>query len=96
MLKIISEYITYHLLNLEDGTRLADAVNFFIYYTTKIFILLTAIIFIISIIRNYFPPEKTRRIFSHKKLFIGNILAALLGVFVGIMTITIYGRGLFV
>ncbi|MDH4230953.1 MAG: permease, partial [Nitrospirota bacterium] len=33
-----------------------------------------------SVIRSYFPPEKTKRILSHKKIFIGNILAALLGV----------------
>jgi uncharacterized membrane protein YraQ (UPF0718 family) len=80
MLKKLSEHFTYHLLKLEQDTRLADAVNFFIYETLKIFLLLSVIIFVISVIRSYFPPEKTRRILSHKKLFIGNILAALLGV----------------
>ena len=38
------------------------------------------IIFIVSVIRSYFPPERTKKILSHKKEFIGNILAALLGV----------------
>ena len=80
MLNNFSDYITYNLLKLEKGTHLADAINFFIYDTIKIFLLLSVIIFIISIIRSYFPPEKTRQILSHKKLFIGNILAALLGV----------------
>jgi uncharacterized membrane protein YraQ (UPF0718 family) len=42
--------------------------------------LLSTIIYIVSIIRSYFPPEKTKRILSHKKEFIGNILAALLGI----------------
>jgi uncharacterized protein len=80
MLEAISQYITYGLLKLEHGSHLADAVDFFIYDTTKIFLLLSVIIFVISVLRSYFPPEKTRQILSHKKLFIGNILAALLGV----------------
>jgi len=80
MLKKISAYFTYTLLKLEHGTHLADAVDFFIYDTIKIFILLSVIIFVISIIRSYFPPEKTKRILSHKKEFMGNILAALLGI----------------
>jgi len=80
MLNTLSDYFTYDLLKLEHGTHLADAVNFFIYDTIKIFLLLSAIIFVIAIIRSYFPPEKTKRILSHKKVFIGNILAALLGI----------------
>ena len=80
MLKNISEYFTYHLIKLHHGTRLADSVEFFVYDTIKIFFLLSVIIFVVSIIRSYFPPEKTKRILSHKKVFMGNILAALLGV----------------
>ena len=80
MLKNLSDYFTYNLLKLDHGTHFADAINFFIYDSIKIFLLLSVIIFVISIIRSYFPPEKTRRILSHKKEFIGNILAALLGI----------------
>ncbi|MFH1026108.1 MAG: permease, partial [Nitrospirota bacterium] len=80
MLKVISQYITYSLLKLEHGSHLADAVYFFIYDTIKIFLLLSVIIFAVSIIRSFFPPEKTKQILSHKKEFIGNILAALLGI----------------
>jgi len=80
LLKDFASYITYGLLNLDPGSLLADALNFFIYDTIKIFLLLAVIIFAVSVIRSYFPPEKTKRILSHKKAFIGNILAALLGV----------------
>ncbi len=80
MLKAFAFYITYDIVRLERSTRLADALNFFIYDTIKIFLLLAGIIFIVSVIRSYFPPEKTKRILSHKKEFIGNILAALLGI----------------
>ena len=80
MLKDIASYMTYDLAKLDHGSRLADALNFFIYDTIKIFLLLAVIIFFVSVIRSYFPPEKTKRILSHKKEFIGNILAALLGI----------------
>jgi len=80
VLKTLASYITFDLLDLEHGSRLGAALEFFIYDTIKIFLLLSVIIFVISVIRSYFPPEKTRRILSHKKEFIGNILAALLGI----------------
>ena len=79
MLKDFSQYIVYSLLGMEQG-RLSGALEFFIYDSIKIFLLLSVIIFIISIIRSYFPPEKTKRILTHKREFIGNILAALLGI----------------
>jgi uncharacterized protein len=80
MLAGFSKYIVYNILGLSPGAHLSGALEFFIYDTIKIFILLSVIIFAISFIRSFFPPEKTRKILSHKKEFIGNILAALLGV----------------
>jgi len=80
MLKDFASYITYGLLALDEGSQFADALLFFIYDTIKIFLLLSVIIFIVSVIRSYFPPERTKRLLSHKKEFIGNVLAALLGV----------------
>lgn len=75
-----AKYITYDVLALSKGSHLANAVEFFIYDTLKIFFLLSTIIFVVSIIRSYFPPERTKGLLSHKKLFIGNVLASLLGV----------------
>ncbi|MDD3225584.1 MAG: permease [Clostridium sp.] len=60
--------------------RLREALNIFIYNTIKILILIAVIIFIVSIIRSYFPPEKAKKILSNKKEYIGNILASLLGI----------------
>src|SRR3972149_3133932 len=80
MLKAMAQYIVYDLVGLESGGRLPSALEFFIYDTVKIFLLLGAIIFAVSVIRSYFPPERARKILSHKKEFIGNVLAALLGV----------------
>lgn len=78
MLKAFASYITYDLIKLDHNSMIGDVLNFFIYDTIKIFLLLTVIIFIVSIIRSYFPPEKTKKILAHKREFIGNILAALL------------------
>jgi hypothetical protein len=80
MLASFSKYIVYDLFGFSPDTHLSGALEFFIYDTIKIFILLSVIIFAISFIRSFFPPEKTRKILSHKKEFIGNILAALLGI----------------
>jgi uncharacterized protein len=80
MLKNLADYVVYHLIGLAPGSRSGDALNFFIYDTLKIFLLLATIIFLVAIIRSSFPPEKTRRILSHRRRYIGNILAALLGV----------------
>ncbi len=68
------------LFAIDGGSRLADALSFFLYDTGKIFILLAVIIYSVSIIRTYFPPERTRRILSRRNLLTGNVLAALLGV----------------
>ncbi|MCX7990608.1 MAG: permease [Proteobacteria bacterium] len=80
MLDRFSKFIVYNILSLEKGTRLSSALEFFIYDTIKIFFLLAVIIFIVSFIRSFFPPEKTKKYLSHKKEFIGNILAGLLGI----------------
>jgi len=80
MLKQIADYITFDLLKLTPGTHLGEALNFFLYDTAKIFLLLTIIIYIVAIIRSSFPPEKTKRILSHKREYVGNVLAALLGI----------------
>ncbi len=80
MLKAFAHTIVFSLFRMESGSHLAGALEFFIYDTIKIFLLLAVIIFAVSVLRSYFPPERTKRILSHKREFIGNILAALLGI----------------
>lgn len=55
------------------------ALQFFFYDTVKIFVLLSALIFIISYIQSYFPPERTKRILGNFHGLAANALAALLG-----------------
>ncbi|WP_093690220.1 permease [Sporolituus thermophilus] len=80
MLQYIADYLTYRVFQLAPGSKLADATNFFIYDTMKIFFMLAVIVFVVAIIRTYFSPERTRQILSHKREFFGNISAALLGI----------------
>lgn len=76
----LADWLTYSVFNIPQSTTLVNAVNFFIYDTIKILILLSVIIFIVSIIRSYLPPEKIRSILSHKNKYVGNVIASLLGI----------------
>jgi len=80
VLQPFADLVVYRWLGLTKGTHLADALNFYIFDVIKIFLLLTTIIFVVSIIRSFFPPEKTRKFLSRKHGWVGNILAALLGI----------------
>ena len=77
-----ANWLVYSIFGIQEGSKLGDAVNFFVFDTIKIFCLLIVIIYIITFIRSFFPPEKTRAMLAKKKgnTFIGHILAALLGI----------------
>ncbi|KAB0665047.1 permease [Oryzomonas japonica] len=80
MLKQFADYLVFTLIGLAPGSRPGEALDFFIYDTVKIFLLLTTIIFVVAIVRTSFPPEKTKRLLSRNREYVGNILAALLGI----------------
>ena len=79
-IQLLADWLTYTVFGIAPKTLLAGAVNFFIFDTIKIFILLSVIIFAVSIIRSYLPPEKIRAILSRKNKYVGNVLASLLGI----------------
>ena len=80
MIKPIVDWLIYDIFKMRQGSLFPEALNFFLYDTIKIFLLLSIIIFIVSFIRTFFSPERTRAILSHKHKFTGNVLAALLGI----------------
>jgi uncharacterized membrane protein YraQ (UPF0718 family) len=80
MLQDIADFIVYQLMGISSDTTLGGALNFFFYDTMKIFLLLVVIIFVVAIIRSYFPPEKAKKLLSNKREYVGNFLAALLGI----------------
>lgn len=64
---------------LDTAGRIGGSVQFFIYDIIKIMVLLGVLIFIISYIQSYFPPERTKKILGHFHGIGANIVAALLG-----------------
>lgn len=64
---------------LSTETRLGGSVQFFIYDTIKIMLLLGVLILIISYIQSYFPPERTKKILGRFRGIGANMIAALLG-----------------
>lgn len=77
----LADWVTFDTLYLEKGQHLAEALNFFIYDSIKILLLLFVIIFFMGIINSYFPIEKVRNYLSRNKLFgFEYFMASLFGV----------------
>jgi hypothetical protein len=79
-LKQFSTFATYSILHIVPASRLGSAVEFFLYDTPKIFMLLGLIVYVVGLLRTFITPERTRRFLAGKSEFVGNILAALLGI----------------
>lgn len=79
-LKQFSMFFSFDVLQLNQQSHLGSAVQFFLYDTPKVFMLLILVIFLVGIIRSFFTPERTRKILAGKRESLGNVLAALLGI----------------
>ncbi|MEI7904517.1 MAG: permease [Candidatus Firestonebacteria bacterium] len=67
-------------MNLGEGTSLTSALSFFFYDTVKIFFLISVVIFVVAVVRSFFPAEKTREVLAKTGKYTGNVLAAFLGI----------------
>lgn len=54
-------------LGIDTGSRLGGSVQFFVYDVIKIMVLLTILIYVISFLQSYFPPERTKKILNRYK-----------------------------
>jgi uncharacterized membrane protein YraQ (UPF0718 family) len=68
-----------NVFSLDATSKLGASVHFFIYDVIKIFILLSVLIFAISLVQSYFPPERTKKILGNMSGIKAKIMAALLG-----------------
>ncbi len=68
-LQNISDWLIYNIIGLSEQSQLGSALNFFIYDTIKILILLFIITFIMGIVNSYFPIERIRNFLSRNKLY---------------------------
>lgn len=80
LIQPLADWIAYRALNLARGSQLGDAIAFFLYDVPKILLLLSGMIFLISILRTFFSPERTRALLGGKRQGFGNVLAAMLGI----------------
>lgn len=80
IIQSLADYLVYDLFKLSMGSRLGESVNFFVYDSVKIILLLSIMIFVISVLRSFIPPEQVKNLLSGKRKFVGNFLAAVLGV----------------
>jgi uncharacterized membrane protein YraQ (UPF0718 family) len=80
LIQPLADWLAYSAFGLARGSRLGDAAAFFLYDTPKILLLLSGMIFLVSLLRTYFPPERTRALLGGKREGVGNILAAALGI----------------
>jgi len=68
-----------NVFQVDMASRLGASIHFFIYDVIKIFILLSVLIFSISFVQSYFPPERTKKILGNMTGIKAKVMAALLG-----------------
>ena len=79
-LEAIANFMTVQVLGLDAESDLGRSVAFFLYDVPKILLLLSGMIFLITLLRTFITPEQTRRWLGGRREGLGNILAALVGV----------------
>jgi len=76
---LFSDWLTFQLLGLQQGTRMAQAIHFFIEDTSKILVLLVVMIYIIALVRASLNVEKVRDYLSGKHRFFGYTMGSVFG-----------------
>ena len=77
----LADWLVYDILAMDAKSHLTEALNFFIYDTTKILLLLFVVIFLMGIVNSYFPIDKVKNYLSRHKLFgLEYLMASLFGV----------------
>ena len=74
------DWAVFDLVGLDEGTRFGTSVHFFLYDVTKIALLLSGVIFVVTILRSSMSVERTRALLGGRHQGAGNVLAAGLGV----------------
>ncbi len=79
-LQALADLLTYDLLGLDAEGHLGSSVNFFLYDVPKILLLLSGMIFLITVLRSFVTPDQTRRWLGGRREGVGNVFASLLGI----------------
>lgn len=79
-LKEFSIFVTYSLFHIASGSRLGSTIEFFLFDTPKIFMLLILVVYAVGLLRSFILSGKVNNFLRNNKSFVGNILAAMLGI----------------
>lgn len=79
MIQQFADWLIYSTLNFDSASKLGSSVNFFVYDTIKIYLLVLVIITGIAFIRTFLPPHKIKKLFAKQKFGVGNFSSAILG-----------------
>ncbi|MDD4992528.1 MAG: permease [Paludibacter sp.] len=79
-LQPMTDWLIDSVLGMTKGSHLTEALRFFIFEFPKVLMLLVLIIFFVGILRSFFTAERTRKALEGKSTFMGNIMAAMLGI----------------
>ncbi len=74
------DWLLYDTIGLDADTRSAESAHFFFYDVTKIALLLTGVIFVVTVLRSFMSVERTRALLGGRREGVGNVFAAGLGV----------------
>jgi len=80
MLQEFADWVTYTVLGLAQNSPLASSINFFVYDSIKVTVMLAIIVFGVAIIRTYITPQKVKKWVAGRTEGVGNIVAAVLGI----------------
>jgi uncharacterized membrane protein YraQ (UPF0718 family) len=79
-LQIFADWLTYSVLGIAQGSPLGSSVDFFIYDSIKVTLLLAVIVFAVAIVRSFITPQKVKKWVAGRTEGVGNVIAALLGI----------------
>ncbi|MDO9325125.1 MAG: permease [Methanoregula sp.] len=79
-LQLFADWVTYTIIGLVPTTPLASSVNFFVYDSIKVTLMLAVIVFAVGIVRTYITPQRVKRWVAGRSEGVGNVVAALLGI----------------
>ena len=79
-LQVFADWATYTLLGVVQGSPLGSSVNFFIYDSIKVTLLLAVIVFGVAVVRTFITPQRVKKWVAGRTEGVGNVVAALLGI----------------
>jgi uncharacterized membrane protein YraQ (UPF0718 family) len=79
-LQLFADWLTYSILGLMQGSPLGSTMNFFIYDSIKVTLMLAVIVFAVAIARTYITPQRVKKWVAGRTEGVGNVVAAVLGI----------------